>query len=452
MYEVVKLWLVEHLTYEEIGEKTGISIGKISEIVNTFKEKAKETSLEEAARIFGAGDEVSALLDLSKTLKEAGATVNEAKGGAALLKKLNEMGVKMDDVESWVKLCQRMFEPGFPVREFVEATIKLSKLEGESKMDYKSLISEYERKWSELKELEAKVEALKGEAKDLEGKRSLLIKLNKQISEAERKLDVYRKSINELDAKKRHLERYLEENLKSSLDMGGKAVNLLKAEMDGLSKNVEALKSERSRLEEELTAKRRELAELDRKIYEAKLQHDSLDKKYGELEALIEELQRRRDTLVEDIAKYEMEYGKDMEMVERVAAKLDGRELKVKELHDIIVETLDDEANKRANDILACWMRDGIILPVSEFTINITCTLCSKTFPLTITRDFMTRLVRGYGTFYKTPQLGPIPSIEIPRLPSPGSTTITCPSCGELIEITYEHVVGELSKAVKRKQ
>jgi hypothetical protein len=104
-----------------------------------------------------------------------------------------------------------------------------------------------------------------------------------------------------------------------------------------------------------------------------------------------------------------------------------------------------------ANSILAQWIEEGYIVPVGEFSINVKCPHYSKAFPLQITKEFMARLVRGYGIL-KTPQLGPLPSIEIPRLPSPGSTTITCPSCGGVIEITYEQVVGELSEAVKRKQ
>jgi phage FluMu protein Com len=165
----------------------------------------------------------------------------------------------------------------------------------------------------------------------------------------------------------------------------------------------------------------------------------------------MEELERTRNKYVEDIAKYEMEYGIYTEMLEKVAAKLNGRELKVKELRDIIIETLQDEASKMANSILAQWIEEGYIVPVGEFPINVKCPHCSTTFPLQITKEFMARLVRGYGIL-KTPQLGPLPSIEIPRPPSPGSTTIKCPSCDWLIQITYERVIEELSKAVKRKQ
>ena len=51
-YEIIRLWLVEHLTYEEIRERTGVSVGRISGTIKEFKKKATEMSLQEAARIF----------------------------------------------------------------------------------------------------------------------------------------------------------------------------------------------------------------------------------------------------------------------------------------------------------------------------------------------------------------------------------------------------------------
>jgi len=448
-FEIVRLWLIERLTYIEISKRTGVSTGAISEVINDFKAKAKELSLEEAARIYNVGDEVSQLLDLSEHLKRAGAAVSEAVEGAALLRRLKEMGVQIDDVESWIKLCQRMSQPDYPIKDFVPAAMRLSKLEGETGLDYGKLLSGYEMKLSELREVEAKIKALKGEVKDLEEKRSLANRLERQVSEAEKRLRIYRKSVSELEDRKRSIE----EGLKYSMTEGEKAINVLSAKINELSKKLEALEGERRRLEEELAPKRKELAELNMKVADARLQHDSLAKKCGELEAEVSELQRKRDEYARDITNYKVEYERYMAMLEKVVAKLDGKELTLKELRDIVAETLADEAKKMADSMLAQWMRDGLVILVEEFSIDVTCPYCSKTFPLLVTRDFMARLVRGSGVLLKTPQLGPLPPIEIPRLPSPGSTTITCPSCDGLIEVTYENIVEELCrKTMKRKQ
>jgi len=82
-----------------------------------------------------------------------------------------------------------------------------------------------------------------------------------------------------------------------------------------------------------------------------------------------------------------------------------------------------------------------MVVVVDEYTMNFTCPHCSTTFPFKITRDFMAQLVRGYGST----KLG---LLVLPRVPSPGSTTIPYLSCGELIEIKYEDVTRELSKAI----
>jgi len=448
-FEIVRLWLVERLTYEKISKRTGVSLGKISDVINDFKAKAKELSLKEAARIYNVEDKVGRLLDLSEHLRRAGTTVSEAVEGAALLRKLKGMGVRMDEVESWIKLCQKISQPDYPVSDFIQAAIRLSKLESETGLDYRELLSIYERRLSESREMEAKIKTLREEVKDLEEKRSLKIRLERQISEDEQKLRMYRKSVSELEAKKRSLEEELMQ-LKQLKKEGEMEVSALMAKISELSKVLEALEEERRRLDEKLAPKRKELAELNAKIADSKLQYDSLAKRREELKAELSELQRRRDEYAKDIADYKVKYEEYMATLKKVVAKLNGKELTLEKLYDIVAETLEDKAYEMASNMLAQWMRDGLVVLVGEFSVDVVCPHCSKTFSLSVTRDFMARLVQGYGVWI-IPQLGPLPSIEIPRPPSPGSTTITCPLCGGLIEVTYEHIVEGLSR-IKRKQ
>jgi uncharacterized coiled-coil DUF342 family protein len=442
-YEVVKLWLVDRLTYEEIRKRTGISVGKISEIVNEFLEKARERSLEEAARIFGVGDEVGVLLDLSKTLREAGIAISEVKEVVGLLRKLSEMGVKVDNVKVWVEFFQRISQPGFPLREFVEAAIKLQNLEKQAGLSYESLISDYEEKLKEIKSMQKNIEVLRREIRDLEEKKKLATKLENRVLKAKQELS-------RLENMKKFLE---EENkkLQNALILGEEAIKTLHAEIDKLSKTVEALETKRKRLEEEIAQKRGELENLSSKVSEMRSQYESLKVKYEDLRVLVNELERLRSKYVNDIARYKMEYEEYMEVLERVSTKLEGvkvggRDLGVKELRDIIVETLKDEAERIANSILSSWIREGVVVLVGEYTVSFTCPHCSTTFPLKITRDLMAQLVRGHGAI----KLG---SLVLPRVvPSPGSTTITCPSCRELIEIRYEDVTRELSRTTRRER
>ncbi len=147
--EIVKLWLIERLTYEKISERTGVSIGRISEVINEFKRTAKTLSLEEAVRIYGVKDEVELLLDLSSDLRRAGITVSEAKEGAQLLKKLQELGVKRDDLEGWIKLCQKISPSSYPINDFISASIELSKLENETGLSFRELLADYRNKIAE---------------------------------------------------------------------------------------------------------------------------------------------------------------------------------------------------------------------------------------------------------------------------------------------------------------
>jgi hypothetical protein len=55
----------------------------------------------------------------------------------------------------------------------------------------------------------------------------------------------------------------------------------------------------------------------------------------------------------------------------------------------------------------------------------------------------MAQLVRGYGST----KLGPL---VLPRAPLPSLTTIPCPSYGGLIEIGYEDVAREISRAIRK--
>ena len=161
--EIIRLWLFEHLTYEEIRERTGVSVGIISKTINEFKKKAKEMSLKEAARIFGVEDEVSTILDLSDDLKRAGLTLHEAKEGVALLKDMRSFGVTADNVSSLLKLCKRLSQPNCQPEEYITSALKLLKLERETGINYKKLLKDYEDKLAERARLLEEIEKLKAQ-------------------------------------------------------------------------------------------------------------------------------------------------------------------------------------------------------------------------------------------------------------------------------------------------
>jgi transposase-like protein/regulator of replication initiation timing len=159
--EIIRLWLVGRLTYEEIRERTGVSVGTISGTIKEFKKKANEMSLEEAARIFGVKDEVSALLDLSNDLKRNGLTLYEARQGVALLKDMASLGITEENIKPLLELCRRVSQPNCQPAKYISSALRLLRLEKETGMDYKKLLEDYEDKLAERAGFLEEIEKLK---------------------------------------------------------------------------------------------------------------------------------------------------------------------------------------------------------------------------------------------------------------------------------------------------
>ena len=287
-YEIVRLWLVERLTYEEIKEKTGVSVGGISETVNEFKEKAKGMSLEEAARIFGVVDEVSALLDLSDDLKRAGLTLHEAKEGVALLKDMRNFGVTADNVRSWIELCRRLSQPNYPVKEFVSSSIRLMSLEAEYGVNYESLIGDFEAKAKErerlskeLQELAQRLQALKTEVEKIDGELRSKKETMQTLSKMESKLKT---SIESYEARLKELQEKAQQNVQLEEDLRNK-----REQCEALDKSIGEKKGELSRLEDEhkgfkekIDACRKEYEELNSKLERLRSEYNTLSQKVVE--------------------------------------------------------------------------------------------------------------------------------------------------------------------------
>ena len=286
-YEVIKNWL-ERQTHEENSRRTGISVGSISNIINEFKEKAREMSLEEAARVFGVGDEVSALLDLSDDLKREGVTVREAKEGVIVLKELKGLNVTADNVRSWIELCKRLSQPNYPVEEFVSSSIRLMSLEAEYGVNYRALIGDFEAKGKErerlskeLRELAQRLQALKSEVEKIEGelrsKKKTVQALLKREAELKTSIESYEEWLKELQEKAQQSAR-LEEDLRNK-----------RAQCEALDKSISEKKGELSRLEDEhkgfkekVEACRKEYEDLNSKVEKLRDEYNTLNQKVVE--------------------------------------------------------------------------------------------------------------------------------------------------------------------------
>lgn len=85
------------------------------------------------------------LRSLNLRLRKSGATVNEAIQGANLLSKLNQLGVEVNGVSSFVGAFKKVAKKsGYSPAEIVQAAMKLSELEEQSGKSYAEAIEKFD--------------------------------------------------------------------------------------------------------------------------------------------------------------------------------------------------------------------------------------------------------------------------------------------------------------------
>jgi len=174
----LRLWL-SGLTYRVINEKTGVSLGAMNELVN--EARRKEPSLDE-------------LRELNVMLRKGDSSVVDAIRGVKTLNRVNELGVSLDGLESFIKLSERISsERGVEPERFIEASIRLTGLEAKTGKSYEEVVKDFEERMKRIEDLEAR-------AKGVQEENRKLVKVNAQlegeIREAKEKLSL---TLQELD-------------------------------------------------------------------------------------------------------------------------------------------------------------------------------------------------------------------------------------------------------------
>jgi len=134
-----KLWL-GGCSYREIRDRTGMSLGAINQLVVDVRRETPD---------------VDRLRELNVILRKGGSNVYDAMRGGRLLDKVGQLGVSLDELESYVKLTERVSqEKEVEAEGFVESAMKLMKLEGETGKTYGEITKDFEGKVSEVKRLD----------------------------------------------------------------------------------------------------------------------------------------------------------------------------------------------------------------------------------------------------------------------------------------------------------
>lgn len=177
------------------AKEAAVNQGSISHYASRFKERAAQVGIPAAAKEFGVFNEVDELRSLSVELYKSGLTAAEARKGVNIIKAFLKLGISPEQHTVLIKVCQEVGDPGF-----VNAALKLAKIEQDNHMSYEQAVSTFEKTALELTKLETKLATAQAELKSagsalLQKKQELaateahLMALLKQVKNKEKELE-----------------------------------------------------------------------------------------------------------------------------------------------------------------------------------------------------------------------------------------------------------------------
>lgn len=265
--KVIKLFLSGD-TFDEIAVEVGISKGSVVNIINEFREGILPVPP-------GMVEFVDELRKLVIDMKKHHTTVTQMKKYEKIHHNLKEMGVSIEQVDTWLGVCQDIAAPSVSNKQFVQAAIQLAQQMGESGLSYHEALADYQEKLKTLNQL------------------------NKAIG----------KKTEELDQVKSHIE---EKKKKASKDIEVIAENK-KAAVDEYLKKKADLDSQFEKLlaEHNLNLEKINIVDaiLEQDYSEANLSHDDIYQivkgllKAGGLQSYIKQLEGKVNVLETRISK-----------------------------------------------------------------------------------------------------------------------------------------------------
>jgi len=169
--EVLKLYFMGH-SYDEIAKMVDVAKGSVVNIVKELKE--------------GRYPEFESLLDLIDELrnlaievKKSNLKVPQASLGLKFYRRVQDLGVEPQILDAYIKMCEGISPPGFPVDRFINAAVSLHRLEERLNKPYDVAINDLEKALeekssrlgevcSQIEALEVKKTRLENELKELE--------------------------------------------------------------------------------------------------------------------------------------------------------------------------------------------------------------------------------------------------------------------------------------------
>lgn len=137
----------------KIAKKSGVDQSSVSLYATRFKERVSEVGILAAGKEYGVMEEVDALRSLSVELQKAKLTVDEAKEGVKIIKAFIKLGASSAEHMTLVKVCKDVNDHGF-----VNAALKLAKIESDSKISYEEAVAGFDEMASQLPAMEKQIE------------------------------------------------------------------------------------------------------------------------------------------------------------------------------------------------------------------------------------------------------------------------------------------------------
>jgi hypothetical protein len=263
--------------------------------------------------------EVDALREVAVDMRKHRLTPTEAAAGLILWIRLREIGVEPRAIEAYVEMCRRISPKDFPVDKFVDSCIRLHSLEVKLERPYDEAVDELgkaiEGAHRELGDLNSQLEASKArktslgnELEALEGRRiSAKARLEAEVREAEERLSLARRALEDTVSKQERLKRLDPEKLNqlaefvenyNKLGFSAEEVQRLSgwevslALMGIKSKELGRFIEEKGPLEAQISRTRREAKEEERKLDFMRAESKKIAKEMYSLQSTVSKLSR----------------------------------------------------------------------------------------------------------------------------------------------------------------
>jgi len=168
------------MSQQRVAEKVGVDQSTVSIYASRFRQRAGEVGLSAASKEFGMFNEVDTLRSLSVELARASLTAEEAKLGLKIIRAFVNLGIGPEQHQALVGVCKAIDDPGF-----VQAALKLSKIEAENNISYQEALSRFENAVSQLSSAEGKLKDVQAE---LESTNECLVKRRDEVAGLEAQL------------------------------------------------------------------------------------------------------------------------------------------------------------------------------------------------------------------------------------------------------------------------